>query len=393
MGREVVILGVSMTKIGKFMERSFKDLAREAVDNVIKDAGISKKQIQAAYVGNVQAGAISNQILIKGQVWLRAAGIGDISIVNTNNVCATGGTAINLAWQDVASGNHDCVLAMGVEKMHSEDRQECYRWLNSAKDMDEYLDERGDVKHGDAIGNFASMAKDYMESYGLTKEQLGQVCEKNHFNASLNPYAQYRKVFTIEEIFESPVVADPIHRAMCATIADASAAAILCSTEFAKKFTTKPVFIAASVVRAAATDPRPDTPTLQERCAQEAYERTGMGPSDIDVWEIGDPTTFNEIMSYEQLGICEKGEAPALIESGETTLTGRFPVNPAGGHEGRGHPAAATGVAQITELVWHLRGQAGKRQISGPVKTGLAQIYGGDLGPESAAISTTIIKV
>ena len=137
MGREVVILGVSMTRIGKFMDRSFKDLAREAVDGVIKDAGISTKQIQAAYVGNVQAGAISNQFLIQGQVWLRAAGIGDISIVNVNNVCATGGTCLHLGWVDVASGNHDCVLALGVEKMHSNNRQECFRWMNSSKDMDE----------------------------------------------------------------------------------------------------------------------------------------------------------------------------------------------------------------------------------------------------------------
>ncbi len=197
MGKEVAILGVSMTKIGKFMEKSFKDLTREAVDGVVNDAGIEKNQIRAAYVGNVQSGALSNQFLIQGQVWLRAAGIGDIPVVNTNNVCATGGTAINLAWQDVAFGNHECVLAMGVEKMHGEDRQECFRWLNSAKDMDEYLDERGEIKHSDALGFFAGKCKDYMKDYGLTKEQLGRVCEKNHYNASLNPYAQYRKAFTL----------------------------------------------------------------------------------------------------------------------------------------------------------------------------------------------------
>lgn len=393
MGRDVVILGVSMTKIGKYMDRSFKDLTREAVEVAVSDAGITKRQVQAAYVGNVQSGAISNQFLIQGQVWLRAAGIGDIPVVNTNNVCATGGTAINLAWQDVSSGNHECVLAMGVEKMHSEDRQECFRWLNSAKDMDDYLDERGEVKHGDAIGVFAGKCKDYMKDYGLTREQLGKVCEKNHFNASLNPYAQYRKVFTVEEIFESPVISDPIHRAMCATIADGASAIIICSADFAKRYTTKPVFIAASAVRVAATDPIPDMPELQERIAKEAYERAGMGPEDFGVWEIGDPTTFNEIMSYEQLGMCAKGEAPSLIEKNETSLTGRFPVNPAGGHEGRGHPAAATGIAQITELVWHLRGQAGERQIGNNPRTGFAQIYGGDLGPEPAACATTIIKI
>jgi acetyl-CoA acetyltransferase len=394
MGREVVILGVGMTRIGKFMERSFKDLTRKAVESVVKDAGISKNQIQAAYVGNVQAGAISNQILIQGQVWLRAAGIGDISVVNTNNVCATGGTALHLGWLDVSSGNHDCVIALGVEKMHSDNRQECLRWMNSAKDMDEVLTEReGEVKHGDALGNFARKALDYIKDYGLTKEQIGKVCVKNHFNASLNPYAQYRKTFTLEEIFESPVISEPIHRSMCATIADGSAAVILCSSEFAKQYTTKPIFVAASIVRTASIAVSPQTPNLPERSAREAYERAGIGSSEIDLWEVGDPTSFNEIMSYEELGLCPHGEAPALIESNATALTGKYPVNPAGGHEGRGHPAAATGLAQITELVWHIRGQAGERQIRRkPVKTGLAQIYGGDLGPEPAACATTIIK-
>lgn len=131
----------------------------------------------------------------------------------------------------------------------------------------------------------------------------------------------------------------------------------------------------------------------QERCAREAYDRAGIGPDDIDIWEIGDPTTFNEIMSYEQLGICEKGGQSALIEQEETSLKGKYPFNPSGGHESRGHPAAATGLAQVTELVWHIRGRAGERQVNGPVRAGLAQIYGGDLGPEPAAISTTIIKV
>jgi len=382
-----------MTKIGKFMERSFKDLTRESVDGAIEDAGISKAQIQSAYVGNVQAGAISNQLVIQGQVWLRAAGIGDIPIVTINNVCATGGTAFQLACQDVASGNHDCALAIGVEKMHSDDRKECLRWLNSAKDMDEVMTERGEgVRHGDAIAQFALKAEAYMKNYGLTKEQLAKVCVKNHFNASLNPYAQYRKAFTLQEIFESPVIAGPIRRSMCATIADGSAAVIVCTAEFAKRYTSRPIFAAASVVRSAGINPLPDKPNLPERAARLAYERAGMGPSDIDVWEVGDPTSFNEIMSYEELGICARGEAPALIESEATTLQGRFPVNPAGGHEGRGHPAAATGLAQITELVWHIRGQAGERQIRKLVKTGLAQIYGGDLGPENAVCATTIIK-
>ena len=394
MGRDVVILGVGMTKIGKFMERSFKDLACEAVEGVIKDAGILKKQVQAAYVGNVQAGAISNQIVIQGQVWLRAAGIGDLSIVNINNVCATGGTCLHLAWMDVASGNHDCVLAIGVEKMHSDNRQECFRWMNSAKDMDEVpSSNEGEVRHGDALGHYASKAEYYIENYGLTKEQIGKVCEKNHFNASLNPYAQYRQVFTIEEIFASPVISGPIHRVMCATIADGAAAVILCSAEFARRYTTKPVFVAASVVRTGAAEVVPNMPSVAERAARETYERAGMGPSDIDVFEVGDPTSFNEIVSYEELGLCALGNGPALVESGATALSGRWPVNPAGGHEGRGHPAAATGLAQITELVWHVRGQAGERQIRKPVKAALAQIYGGDLGPESAACATTIIKV
>lgn len=392
MSSQVVILGVGMTRIGKYLDKSLKDLTREAVEAVIEDAGIEREQIQSAYVGNVQGPAVDPQIVIKGQVWLRAAGIGDISVINTNNVCATGGTAISMAWQDVASGNHDCVLALGVEKMHSDDRQTCFKWLNSAKDMDEALTKEGKAKHGDALGIFAGMARDYIAHHGLTKEMIAKVCAKNHFNASLNPYAQYQKVFSIEEILASPVIVEPIHRSMCATIADGAAAVIVCSEAFARKYTTHPIYIAASAVRTAHVDPRPEMPTLQERCARDAYQRAGMGPQDIDAWEVGDPTSFNEIMSYEQLGICKRDEIPALISWDATSLNGRFPINPAGGHEGRGHPAAATGVAQIVELVWQLRGQAGNRQIPKTVNTGLAHIYGGDLGPEPAAICTTIIK-
>ena len=395
MGREVVVLGVGMTKIGKFVERSFKELTGEVVASALKDAQIAKDAIRAAYVGNVEAGAVSKQIMVQGQVWLRPAGIGDLPVVNVNNACGTGGTALYLAWLDIASGYHDCVLALGVEKMHGKkDREEGVRWLNMAKDQDELPPEGpSGEKLGAAMSRFSRLAQSYIRDGLLTKEQIGSICVKNHFNASLNPYAQYRKAFTLDEVFESPVISEPIHRAMCATIADGAAAAILCSADFARRHTAKPVSIATVVLRSGSAEATPPHPNLHTRCAREAYERAGIDPRDIDVWEIGNPTSFNEILSYEELGICEAGNVAALIAGGATALTGVSPVNPAGGHEGRGHPAGATGIGQIVELVWQMRGQAGERQIPKPLKTAASHIYGGELGAESAACTTTILKM
>jgi acetyl-CoA acetyltransferase len=379
-----------MTPIGKFLDKTLKEMSREAVEKALSYAGISKEQLQAAYVGNLGAGIITGQHSLRGQVVLRAMGIGDISIVNIEDACATGCAAIHLAWLDVASGFRDCVLALGMEKLYHVDKQVTFQAVNSVRDVD--LKAAPEEARGSAIDIFAEMARHYMANYGLTKEQLAMVCSKNHFNGSLNPFAQYRKPMTVEEILAGRVVVDPITVPMCAPIGDGAAAAVVCSAEFAKRYTTHPVSIVASVFRTGKTL-APGEPFITKRASQQAYEIAGMGPSEIGVFEISDATTFTEIEGYELLGICAKGEQPSLIQNRSTEINGRYPVNPSGGLESKGHPFGATGIAQVVELVWQLRGEAGERQVPGPPKSALAEMHGGDGSPDwAAAEGITILK-
>lgn len=391
--KDVVILGVGMIQFGKYMDRSLKDLARKAVKNVFEDSGISKEQIQAAYVGNASAGLITGQYGIVGQVVLRPLGIGDISVINTENACATGCSAFHLGYLDIASGFHDCVLILGVEKLYTDDRQKFLFAANASKDIDAVKDETPkEKKYGDAIGRFAERALKYIELGWLTKWHLAKVSSKNHFNGSLNPYAQYQEPMSVEQVLASPLVVEPLHRVMCAPVGDGAAAAVLCSLDFARRYTNHPIFVATSVMRTG-MDLGPDQPSLVERIAREAYERAGVGPSEIDVFEVSDATAMTEVSSYEELGICPRGEVASFIENGTPELTGQKPVNPSGGLESRGHPFGASGIAQVVELAWQLRGQAGRRQVKGNPKLGLTQVYGGRIEPEAAAIGTIIVKL
>lgn len=389
---DVVILGVGMTRFGKFMDKSLKDLTREAMTKVLEDAGISKEQIQAAYVGNNAAGLITSQYSILGQVVLRPLGIGDISVINTENACASGCSALHLGFLDIASGFHDCVLTLGLEKLYTNDRQKFFYAANAPNDMDAVKDESAEEKkYGEAVGRFAERALRYIESGWLTKQQLARVSSKNHIHGSLNPYAQYQMPMSVEEVLASPLVVEPLHRVMCAPVGDGAAAAILCSSEFARRYTNRPIYIATSVMRTG-MDLGPEHPGLGERIAQEAYERARVGPNDVDVFEVSDATAMTEVIAYVELGLCAREEVGSFIESGAMDLSGWKPVNPSGGLESKGHPFGATGIAQVVELVWQLRREAEKRQVSGSPKVGLAQMYGGWLKPEAAAIGTTILK-
>ena len=284
------------------------------------------------------------------------------------------------------------MVTLGVEKLYTDDRQKFLMAANASKDMESVKNEpKEPKKYGDAVGRFAERARSYIDAGWLTKEHLAKVSAKNHFNGSLNPYAQYQIPMSVEDVLASPLIVEPLHRVMCAPVGDGAAATILCSPEFAKRFTTTPIFVATSVIRTG-MDLGPDSPGLGARDAQEAYERAGVGPSDIDVFEVSDATTMTEVIAYEELGLCGRDELAAFIDGGAPELTGSKPVNPSGGLESKGHPFGATGIAQIVELVWQLRGQAGKRQISGQPKLGLAQMYGGRIEPEAAAIGTSIVK-
>jgi acetyl-CoA acyltransferase len=406
--RDVAVIGAGMTRFGKFLERSMKDLAREAVQEALKTAGVEQQALEAAMVGNAMAGLISGQECIRGQVVLREMGIGGIPVVNTENACASSATAFHLAWLYVASGMYDIVLALGMEKLYHEDKKRSFQAIGSAVDV-EFMQQliaamksqaksEGEGKPGEPgksrsmfMDFYAMFARTHMEKYGTTKEQFAKIAVKNHYNGSLNPHAQYQHACTLEEVLASPVVAEPLTRLMCSPIGDGAAAVILTSAENASRFTSKPVLVRASVL-ASGQDPEPGKPGITTRAARKAYEMAGIGPKDINVAEVHDASAPAELVIYEELGFCEPGEGGKLIDDGVTTLTGRVPVNTSGGLLSKGHPVGATGVAQICEVFWQLRGEAGKRQVA-KAKVGLTENGGGMVRNEAAALSVHILSV
>jgi acetyl-CoA acetyltransferase len=410
--RRVAVVGAGMTRFGKWMDKTLKDLGREAVDEAMKEAGVDKPQIEAAIVGNATAGLITGQEMIRAQVILREMGFGDIPMINTENACASSSTAFHLAWMYVASGMYDCVLALGVEKLYHEDKTRSFRAIGSAVDMTQVgellkrTSERG-AEAGKTAGDggsgagekrsmfmdfYAAGAREHMKRYGTTAIQFAKVAVKSHENASLNPYAQYRETYSVEEILASPMVAEPLTRLMCSPIGDGAAALVLCSEEKARQLTTKPVWVTASVL-GSGKDRAPGEPGVTTRMANKAYEIAGVGPEDLDVIELHDASSPAELMEYEELGLCKVGEGGRMIDEGVTSLTGKIPVNPSGGLLSKGHPIGATGCAQLTEVFWQLRGQCGDRQVKdGNAKVGLTQNGGGMMRGEAAAMTVHVLE-
>ena len=406
--RDVAVIGAGMTRFGKFLERSMKDLAREAVQEALKTAGVEQQALEAAVVGNAMAGLITGQECIRGQVVLREMGIGGIPVVNTENACASSATAFHLAWLYVASGMYDIVLALGMEKLYHEDKKRSFQAIGSAVDV-EFMQQllaamESQPKAPDAgkpgepgksrsmfMDFYAMFARAHMEKYGTTKEQFAKIAVKNHYNGSLNPHAQYQHACTLEEVLASPLVAEPLTRLMCSPIGDGAAAVILTSAEHAARFTSKPVHVRASVLTSG-EDPEPGKPGITTLAARQAYEMAGIGPTDINVAEVHDASAPAELVIYEELGFCQPGEGGKLIDDGVTALTGRLPVNTSGGLLAKGHPVGATGVAQICEIFWQLRGEAGKRQVAN-AKVGLTENGGGMVRNEAAALSVHILSV
>jgi acetyl-CoA acetyltransferase len=392
---EVVILGVGMTSCGKFVERSLHDMAKIAVTGALEDAGIGASQVQAAYCGNLlspwgfHAEHIFNFTGVIGQSLLAPLGFDGIPVHNTRNACGTAGAAFQLAYLDIAAGFHDCVLVMAVEKGYLPDRDQYMRMMSPPAAQGE--DKRS---FSAPLEQQALRCRGYMEKHGLTREQIAWVSSKNHVNASLNPLAQYRKPYSVEEVLADKPVIDPFTRCMCAPNGDGGAAAILCSAAFARRHTQRPVFVATSVMQTGRDRYDAGRPNLDERVAQEAIRRSGIDPKDIGVLELSDSTPWTEITAYWGVGLCRKDEAPAFIDSKATALAGRHPVNTSGGMESRGEPFGATGMLQIAEVVWQMRGRCGARQVAGPPRVGFTQIVGGWLGwdAEDALCSASVFK-
>jgi acetyl-CoA acyltransferase len=399
--RQVALVGAGMTRFGKHQDRSMKDLAREAVENALRAAGIEKEAIEAAAVGNAVAGLITGQECIRGQVVLREMGIGGIPVINTENACASSSTAFHLAWLYVASGMYDTVLAVGMEKLFHPDKKKTFNAIGSAIDL-ELADEFARQMSGEQatgagesrsvfMDYYANLARAHMARHGTTREQFARVAAKNHTNGSLNPHAQFQTPRTVEDILAAPLIAEPLTRMMCSPIGDGAAAVVVTTAEKARQLTAKPVYVRASIV-ASSQQHAADEPGIVTNAAQKAYTMAGIGPEEVRVVEVHDATAPAELIVYEELGLCRVGEGGKMIDDGVTKLGGRVPVNPSGGLLAKGHPVGATGVAQISEIFWQLRGEAGKRQVPG-ARVGLTENGGGVLGNENAVASVHIFTL
>jgi acetyl-CoA C-acetyltransferase len=376
-----------MTQFGKHTELGIREMGEEALWAALQDAGVAPKQIQVAYVGNAMA-RLSGQEMVPGQMVLREVGINSIPITRVENACASASFAFREAWLAVASGLYDVALAMGIEKMSAATTAEVTQALAGASDTE--LEASLGITFP---GVFAMVARRHMHQYGTTREQLALVSVKNHRNGALNPRSQYRKECTVEEVLASRPIAWPLNLLDCCPISDGCAAAVLVAKDLVSRYTTKPVWVAASGQASGAFEPMADItifkPTVM--AARSAYEMAGLGPEDIDLAEVHDCFDIAEIIHTEDLGFCAKGEGGGCAEAGETAIGGRIPINPSGGLLAKGHPVGATGLAQIVELVEQLRGQSGPRQVEG-AKVGLAMCLGGFMHSDACSVAVHILK-
>ncbi len=410
MKQSAIVAGVGMTHFGKHLELGLKAIGAEAVRLAVADAGITLDDIEMAYVGNAAAGLVTGQECIRGQVILRSLGLGKIPVVNVENACASGSTAFHQAAAMITAGACDVALALGVEKLYSEDRRKSFAAFSGAVDVEfmqaimESLQNNAGASGASAGASgagekrsmfmdiYAAVARSHMQRYGTTVEQFAMVSAKNSFHGSMNPRAQFREALTVEQVLASPMIAEPLTRPMCSPIGDGAAAVILVSTKKARELgITKPVHVVSTVL-VSGWDHAPDDDGAGEVSSRQAYDEAGVGPADLNVVELHDASAPGEILAYEYLGLCPKGEGGRLVQDGATKLGGRQPVNTSGGLLRKGHPVGATGVAQIVELTEQLQGRSGPRQVQG-ARVGLAQNGGGNIGLDVAAMCVSVLQI
>jgi acetyl-CoA acetyltransferase len=386
--REVALIGVGMTKFGKFMDRGLKELGREACWAAIKDAGIRPKDIQAGYMANAVGGLMTGQSMVLGQVVFREVGVVGIPILNIENACTSGSSALMDAWMHIRAGYYDMAIVAGAEKLYAADTQKTVEALAGG----------GDVELEAAVGvnfpaHWALRATKRMEVFGTTREHFAKVSVKNHHNGCFNPRSQYRKECTIKQVMNARIIATPLSQLECSPIGDGAAAVIVCDSKLARKYTDKPIIIAGMGMSTGTYSATRDITfnDVEQRAAEAAYKVSSIGPKEIDFAEVHDCFTIAEMMRVEGMGLCRPGEDDRLLDSGEVELGGRMPINPSGGLLAKGHPVAATGVAQACELFWQLRGEAGQRQVEG-AKVGLAHCSGGGIAGDGAVSVVSILK-
>ena len=364
---DAYIIGVDMIKFGRFPEKSVPQIGAEAALLALDDCDLKIQDMQALYCGNL--GQASGMV---GQRILQEIGQTGIPVVNVSNACATGATAFREAWTAVKADLYDIVLAVGVEQMG--------RGLLGGG-ASKGISKEGLLGSGTMPSVFAEAGMEHSRKHGTTFEQFAKVSVKNHLHATMNPKAMYQTETPLDVVMNSEMISYPNTKLMCSVNVDGSAAAVIASEKKAKELglMKRAVKVRASVLTSDPWQERdlvmPDVNSCTRIAAKAAYEMGGIGPEELDLVELHDCFATAEILHYENLGLCEDGEAGRLIDDGEVELGGTTPVNVSGGLLSKGHPLGATGIANIYEVSTHLRGEAGKRQVQG-AKIGLTHVIG-----------------
>ena len=385
MSEDIWILGIHMTKFGKHPDKDTMDLASEAALGALNDAGVQMKDMGILAAGNLMGASAPT-----GQMLQKQIGQTGIPVYNVSNACATGATALRTAIMAVKAGECDYGLAVGVEKLSGAGllsggarKADGKEWSRSGR-YGAVAGVDGRIGTETMPGVFAQIGMEYGHRYGgVDFELFAKISEKNHAHSTLNPLASYQKRFTLDEIMNDVMIAYPNTRPMCSANCDGAAAAVVVSDSKLKTLSLeqrkRAVKVAASVLT---SDPweeacqiLPNVNTLTKNAAKQAYEMAGVGPADLDLVELHDCFATAELVHYDNLGLCETGGAADYFRSGATWRDGKTPVNVSGGLESKGHPIAATGIANIWEICHHLRGEAGDRQIEN-AKVGLAHVIG-----------------
>jgi acetyl-CoA acyltransferase len=402
---DVFIAGISMTRFGKRPDDSVKSLTAEAVTAALADAGAGVGEIEAAWFSNTRQPMLEGQNTVRGQIALRPLGLTGIPVVNVENACASGSTALLSAIHWIKAGAGDIALIVGVDKMVWPDRAE--RVAAAFAGGTDIHDREGVVAYIRSMGGedpgpdrslfmdlYAAQARAHMTRHGTTREDFAHVAAKNHTAGALNDRAQYRTPMTVDQVMADKPVVSPFTRAMCAPVSDGAAAAVICSAAGLARLggPSRAVRVRGCALVSASERPANDFHNhIGRRAAIRAYEQAGLGPDAVDVVEVHDATSYAEVQQIENLGLAEPGTVGARLRVGDFALGGRTPVNPSGGLVSKGHPVGATGIAQLFELTIQLRGDAGARQVEG-ARIAVAENGGGFLGVEEAATVVTVLE-
>lgn len=402
-----------MTNFGKLAEVSIKQMTAIALEAALKDAGVRLCDLDAAYFANTAQGYMEGQTFVRGQLALRPLGIEGIPIVNVENACASGATALSQAIQHIRSGAGDTVLAIGAEKLFNPDKAKMLSLFDSGWDIETVEENKSallalgsgveppegtmsDKPYSVFMDVYAAFCRFHMREFGTTQRQIAAVSAKNHRHSVANDKSQYRHPMTIDEVLAAPPIAYPLTLPMCAPISDGAAAAVVCNRAGLKRLglsADRAVQIRASVIQSGVNrQPGDYRRHIAALGAKTAYEQAGIDPAEVSVAEVHDATAMGEIIQSENLQLFEFGEGGPAAERGDTELGGSIPINPSGGLESKGHPIAATGLGQIHELVTQLRGEAGPRQVEG-ARVAVSENGGGLFGVEEAVAAVTILSI